>query len=344
MLAHDCPSAWRWRALAGLLLLAALTAGCAKFDIRQNIPWAKGADGDFQRPTKVVAFWTETVLTQPNQPPLRGFGGRLMFYASEDGKPVKVKGSLVVYAFNENDRDPNHLAPDRKYVFTAEQFARHYSKSPLGHSYSVWIPWDQAGGLQTEISLLVRFTHEQGEVVIGEQAKQVLSGVPRAAPKPTEPASLPGDTPRAIQPPAQPLAAAPVPLPPIEGDVQPASYLAPLGTAAEPSGSDARQMSTTTISLPPRFGSRPPEAVARPAAAPPAAATPSSAPAAAATTGAAPSAAPPSARFERQRYRPLGGPISPLSRDRGPWPPRPAGSPFAPAPGPQSAPASAAPP
>src|SRR6185295_11244836 len=90
----------------------------------------------------------------------------------------------------ETDRDPANTTPDRKYIFTAEQFAKHYSKSPLGHSYSVWIPWDEAGGLQTEISLLVRYLHEKGEVVIGEQAKQVLSGVPRAKPKDNGPAAV----------------------------------------------------------------------------------------------------------------------------------------------------------
>ena len=55
---------------------------------------------------------------------------------------MKGRGSLVVYAFDETDRDPANMKPDRKFVFTQEQFEKHYSKSTLGHSYSVWLPWD----------------------------------------------------------------------------------------------------------------------------------------------------------------------------------------------------------
>ena len=166
MHSHTISTCRSW--LVAVASLATLALGCSKFDMRKNIPWAKG-DDEYQTPVKVVAFWTETVLTQAGQMPLRGFGGRLMFYATEAGKPVQVKGGLTVYAYNESDRDPSDVRPDRKYVFTPEQFAKHYSKSPLGHSYSVWIPWDAAGGQQTELSLLVRFTNEKGEVVIGCQ-------------------------------------------------------------------------------------------------------------------------------------------------------------------------------
>ena len=56
------------------------------------------------------------------------------------------RGTLVVYAFDETNRDANNARPDRKYVFTPEQLPLHYSKSKVGHSYSVWLPWDEVGG------------------------------------------------------------------------------------------------------------------------------------------------------------------------------------------------------
>lgn len=162
----------------GLILAVGQIAGCSQFDLRKKIPWGKGEDGLIDRPTKVVAMWTDTICTIAGQVPSRGFGGRIYFYDTDPNKPRKVKGSLVVFAFDETDRAPTNTKPDRKFVFTQEQFEKHYSQSALGHSYSVWIPWDDVGGPQKEISLLVRFTTEEGALVVGDMSRVLLNGTP----------------------------------------------------------------------------------------------------------------------------------------------------------------------
>jgi hypothetical protein len=167
----------RWLLLALASALAAAPIGCSQFDLRQAIPWGAGENGELEKPMKVVAIWTDAVRYEGEQVPTRGFGGRLWFYASEDGKPIKVKGSLVVYAFDDTLGDPSKVVPDRKYAFTPEQFARHYSKSTIGHSYSIWLPWDAAGGEQGKMTLVVRFQpQEGGTVVVSEPIEHVLPG------------------------------------------------------------------------------------------------------------------------------------------------------------------------
>jgi hypothetical protein len=121
-------------------------------------------------------IWTDAVATTAGQAPIRGFGGRLMFYEGNNDAPVKVEGTLVVYAFDETNRDPNNAKPDCKYVITQEQLSKHYSKSKVGHSYSMWVPWDRAGGMQKEITLIVRFEPKIGPPVIGDQCHQMLPG------------------------------------------------------------------------------------------------------------------------------------------------------------------------
>jgi hypothetical protein len=312
-------------------------AGCSHFDLRKPIPWVKGENGELERPMKVVAMWKDTVMTQGDAVAVRGFGGRLMFYADEESKPIKVKGSLVVYAFDETGRDPSNVVPDRKYVFTEEEFEEHYSESSLGHSYSVWIPWDRAGGLQSELSLLARFTTEDGAVVVGEQSTHLLPGKPNP--------NMNQQTP----PPAAHTAAS--------AGVQQISYQAPFQppanmgatpvTAITNSGSPAgqpwmqqssKQMTTTTISL----SNRPPVALpinqlnAAAGAVDGAAVTqPSAGP----VQSSAPQASmQPSAHFGPGRSRPLGAPIAQLSRDRGPWRPPHVGWPSGSSIPPQSAP------
>ena len=161
------------RLLAGLLL-AAWLAPAARGDGWPYWPFNK--DDKPGKPDKIITLWSDTVLTQAGRPPIRGFGGRLMFYEGKKEEPIKVEGTLVVYAFDETDRDANNARPDRKYVFTPQQLPLHYSKSKIGHSYSVWLPWDEVGGMQKEITLIVRFEPKEGSVAISDPCRQLLPG------------------------------------------------------------------------------------------------------------------------------------------------------------------------
>ena len=72
------------------------------------------------------------MLHQSGKKPQRGFGGRLIFYGEDAEKPVLVDGQLVVYAFDETNREPTDNKPTRRYVFPPDQVARRMSKSALG--------------------------------------------------------------------------------------------------------------------------------------------------------------------------------------------------------------------
>lgn len=343
---------------ATAVLVCLLLAGCGQFNLKKTFPWGAGDFGELQAPLKVVAMWTDTVLNQPNQPALRGFGGRLMFYREENERPVKVEGSLVVYAFDESKRDPTNVTPDRKFVFTKEQVAKHYSKSNLGHSYSFWLPFDEVGGERREISLLVRFTSTQGSAIVSDQTLHMLPGreppPPPPAPKRPEMAgewNENGDwessrslashdqesgTGRfgnhdarggARQDDEQFEDANQVRRVAYEtgdsGDVERASLNGPLQ-------SGRRRMSTTTIELPSTFGRLTPSATTRQN--PPIPLAPdfraSQEPARGDTlnrvqgTGEARDPAQAESRYGPRRYRPLGESLSRLPRDRDHWPQR----------------------
>jgi hypothetical protein len=314
-------------ALASLLLAL---AGCSKFDLREGIPWTPGADGELERPMKIMTVWTDTVMSHGDATPVRGFGGRLLFYAREDGKPVKVKGSLVVYAFDETNRDPRNIRPDRKYVFSEEEFEKHYSEEKVGHTYSVWLPWDRVGGPQTEISLVARFTPNGGGTIVGEQQTAMLPGTAPIAAMTPHPRN-------AIQPRVG-----------TNPQFQQASYVAQMpqqvpqhatGAAGQSptiaAPKEPVRMTTTTIPIPPRAGNRMPSASTA-AAAHPLAGQISSSPNQATAQQQPQQAGQPhwqaeqsSTRFGRDRLQPLGAPIVRPSRDHGPWQPSRAARPSA---------------
>jgi len=170
------------------------------------------------------------VLHTPNSVPMRGFAGRLMFFGPEGNKPVKVDGTLTIYGFDEAGRGPNDVKPDRKYAFSPEQLASRYDAVKMGPAYSVWIPWDEAGGPQKEISLIVRFAPKGGRIVLGEMTRHVLVG-------PT----LPASDANAFAPPAT------------EPAVRPVSYESPAAARFEipAAGAQTREnLKTRTIPLP----------------------------------------------------------------------------------------------
>lgn len=162
--------------------LVALTAGgCKTLDSSwtSKLPWSsskKIEESKYQTPVRLAAIWTPDVMSEPGKPGVRGFGGRFYFY-NEQNKTIPVEGQLVIYAYDDTNKTHSEgRGPDRKFAFTPEQFTRHFGESALGASYSVWIPWDQMGGEQRSISLLPVFTASAGQVVMGQQAMNVLPG------------------------------------------------------------------------------------------------------------------------------------------------------------------------
>lgn len=259
------------RAIGVALFVAALAGnvGCTKlttwkpskmFSLDNTWPFRDKDAPQEGMPTRVAGTWTDTVLSQPGKKPQRGFGGRLVFYEEDEKKPILVDGQLVVYAFDETGREATDNKPTRRYVFPADQVPLHMSKNELGASYSFFLPWDDAGGPKTEVSLVCRFEPKDGAVVTSEQTRHMLPGS-------VAPAQIAGTK----QPPKLPEGVPAKPVVPTlqsmqknraeERRAQQASYesVAP----SDPQGSDvnattavdapARRMSATTINLPGSF-------------------------------------------------------------------------------------------
>lgn len=145
-------------------------------DVRNAIGLKKDKSAAPQIPTRLVSTWEDTVLTQVGKKPQRGFGGRILFFKDGTEDPVRVDGQLVVYAYDEAGREPHETHPTRRYVFPAEQFVQHESECQLGASYSVWLPWDETGGEQKNISLIARFEPRDGPLIAGDQTRHMLPG------------------------------------------------------------------------------------------------------------------------------------------------------------------------
>lgn len=162
-------------------LLLASSTGCQTWlktpKLTSPTEWfkAKTAEEKHGAPQRVAVIWTDDVLSQIGQPATRGFGGRLYFYNAEE-KPVPVEGQLVIYGYDDSQSAQGaQRTPDRKFVFTPEQFKQHFSESQIGPSYSIWIPWEGLEGPRRDISLVPVFTTTGGTIVVGAQTVNVLT-------------------------------------------------------------------------------------------------------------------------------------------------------------------------
>ncbi|QDT68721.1 hypothetical protein MalM25_16450 [Planctomycetes bacterium MalM25] len=176
------------RVITGGLLLA-LIVGCrgplssdeggGKPFVSIGNPLEWGAESSEPRsgtPQRIVATWSDTIRQKMGESAERGFGGRLYFYDSEVD-PITVDGRLVIYAFDESNRNPTDHKPTRRYIFPTDQLTKHMSESEIGPSYSVWLPWGGVEGAPTHVSLIARFEpSEGGGLVVSEQARQRLPG------------------------------------------------------------------------------------------------------------------------------------------------------------------------
>ncbi len=215
-----------------LILGVGLLSGCTGIlsNHSRSIPWlGRGA----VLPTRMNAIWSKTTLQQPGQPAVRGVGGRVMFYQDQQNEPVTVEGTMIVYAY---DRELEKSAkPARKYVFTADQLAKHYSKSEMGHSYSFWLPWGKTDGPPKQLTLIARFEPSDGAAILSSPASQHLPGI--------APELLEDDDPISTGVPFVELSKA------RKEAVQPAQYVAMANAGQRKSTS----METITIDVPPSF-------------------------------------------------------------------------------------------
>ncbi len=164
-----------------LAIAAVCLCGCKTFTPPE---WAKNwmaddkpkiEESQFAQPSRLAVVWSPAVLNSPGKKPTRGFGGRMYFYDAANNA-IPAEGQLVVYGYDDTAPTNTSRSPDRKYAFTPEQFSSHFSPTDLGASYSLWIPWDEIGGPQREVSLLPVFTASGGQLVMGQSSKNLLPG------------------------------------------------------------------------------------------------------------------------------------------------------------------------
>ena len=167
-----------FNAITPLLLAATMFAASGCFSLPSMPSWSWS--GKTSSPTKIVAIW-DPVIRHEDDKVIRGFAARVMFYDSAAGKKaLRVRGNFDVYAFDEDDPKADRVTPTRIIRFQVDNLKNLESDSKMfGKSYTIWVPWDEAtqDSKKKNISLIVRFTCNDGTMVMSHLAKASLPGM-----------------------------------------------------------------------------------------------------------------------------------------------------------------------
>ena len=160
-----------------LIVICLLFSGCHSVKRMQaKNPLAKNSP---KSPTKMVDVWHTYAQTVPTGPPVRGIAGRIHFYNDSKKKtPIKVDGSMTVFVFDANQKDPLHAKPIKVFKFQSATLGKHYSfKKPLGHGYDFFLPFDSIDGIERPLCVIARFDDLlEGTLVASQPVNVLLKG------------------------------------------------------------------------------------------------------------------------------------------------------------------------
>ncbi len=137
-------------------------------------PLPPDAPENFGEAVKMDIAWKDDVLPGPDGQLRRGVGGRVHFL-DKNGKAIRVHGSMTVYGFDEHNGKATSPRPDKRFHFKDEELQLVYSESTIGHSYSIWLPWDEQG-YQRHVAVLPIFRAPDGRLLKGDHTQAVLHG------------------------------------------------------------------------------------------------------------------------------------------------------------------------
>lgn len=193
--------------ICGLVTLT-LATGCA------GTSWLKwnGAEmpsaSDRNPVVQVIGLWQPGEGTGTDEKPTRGFVGQLFFIGGQTKTPVRVKGDVRIYLFDDVGTPDEQSKPLHQFDFPAEAWDMHLTKTKMGPAYAVFVPYTRKGHHQATCAIRVRLTMPNQSPVFSDMASVALGGsakkaLPLAPPNlgggavPTEPAA---DSPTGTRP------------------------------------------------------------------------------------------------------------------------------------------------
>lgn len=162
-----------WLRLASLVVC--LCSGCATL----SFPWDghRFPQASARNPVvRIVCLWEPAEGRDPDGLPCRGFAGQILFLANRNALPVQAHGDVRIYLFDNVGTPEEQSRPLHQFDFASEAWQLHLSKSAVGPTYSVFIPYTRRGQYNAKCTLRMRFHQKDGPVIFSDATTLPLRG------------------------------------------------------------------------------------------------------------------------------------------------------------------------
>lgn len=156
-----------FRRIIGWVLIGCCASGCAAL----QLPWGKErfAKASSQNPVvQIVCLWEQAEGRDPDNVPCRGFAGQIMFLGNRHATPVEIEGDIRIYLFDDFGTVEEQSKPLHQFDFNHDAWKIHLTKSAVGPSYSVFVPYTRRGQHNPKCSLRLRLTPKSGPVIFSD--------------------------------------------------------------------------------------------------------------------------------------------------------------------------------
>ena len=148
--------------------------GCTTFHVpfEKKIPKASAADPVVQ----VLCLWQQAEGRDPEGYPCKGFSGQILFLSNKAATPVQCDGDVRIYLFDDQGDTEAQAKPLRQFDFDSGSWDVHLTKTSLGPTYSVFVPYVRRGVKDANCALRVRLKPKSGPVVFSDLSNMPLNG------------------------------------------------------------------------------------------------------------------------------------------------------------------------
>ena len=148
--------------------------GCTTFHVpfEKKIPKASATDPVVQ----VLCLWQQAEGRDPEGYPCKGFSGQILFLSNKAATPVQCEGDVRIYLFDDQGDTEAQAKPLRQFDFDSGSWDVHLTKTSLGPTYSVFVPYVRRGVKDANCALRIRLKPKNGPVVFSDLSNMPLNG------------------------------------------------------------------------------------------------------------------------------------------------------------------------
>ena len=125
---------------------------------------------------EILCFWQHGEGQDPDGNPCKGFLGNILFLSRQSSAPVVIEGDVRIYLYDDHGTTEEQTKPIHQFDFDNASWAVHLGKTPLGPTYSVFVPYTKRGVTEARCTLRVRLKPKYGPTIYSDFSNLPLNG------------------------------------------------------------------------------------------------------------------------------------------------------------------------